>query len=97
LQELGAHVLERIFELDVLGNGDAVMGDGRRAELLVECDVAALRAQRGLDSVGERVDADFQRTTRFLIEFKLLCHSVIPPSFSTRHSENRAASARWKS
>ena len=45
LEKLRAHVLERIVELDVLGDGDAVVGDGRRAVLLVEGDVAALRAR----------------------------------------------------
>src|SRR6185312_10522430 len=33
LQELRAHVLEGIFERDLLGDGDAVVRDGRRAEL----------------------------------------------------------------
>ena len=42
---LRAHVLELVGELDLLGDGDAVLGDARRAERLVEDDVAALRAQ----------------------------------------------------
>ena len=54
---LRAHVLELVFELDLLGDGDAVLGDARRAERLVEDDVAALRAERHLDGVGENVDA----------------------------------------
>ena len=54
---LGAHVLEFILELDLLGDGHAVLGDPRRAERLVENDVAALGAQRHLDGVGENVDA----------------------------------------
>ena len=54
LQQLGAHVGEVVVELDLLGDGDAVVGDGRGAVLLVERDVAALRAERGLDRVGER-------------------------------------------
>ena len=29
LEHLGAHVLERVLELDLLGDGHAVMGDGR--------------------------------------------------------------------
>ena len=57
LEQLRAHVLERIFELDVAGDGDAVVGDRRRAELLVEDDVAALRTDRDLDGIGELVDA----------------------------------------
>ena len=43
---LRAHVLELVFELDLLGDGDAVLGDARRAERLVEHDVAALGAER---------------------------------------------------
>ena len=54
---LGAHVLELVGELDLLGDGDAVLGDARRAEGLVEHDVAALGAERDLHGVGEDVDA----------------------------------------
>ena len=50
---LRAHVLELVGELDLLGDGHAVLGDPRRAEALVEHDVAALRAQRDLHRVGE--------------------------------------------
>ena len=45
VDELGAHVLERVGQLDLLGDGDAVLGDGRAAERLVEDDVAAGRAR----------------------------------------------------
>ncbi len=34
---LRAHVLELIFELDLLGDSDAVLGDARCAERLVDC------------------------------------------------------------
>src|SRR5690606_3616673 len=50
--------------LDVLGDGDAVLGDARRAEGLVEHDVAALRAERHLDGIGEDVDAAQHLATR---------------------------------
>ncbi len=49
---LGAHVLELVLKLDFLGDGDAVLGDARGAERLVEDDVAALRTERHADSVG---------------------------------------------
>ena len=39
---LRAHVFQRIPEVDFLGDGDAVLRDGRRAEFLVDHDVAAL-------------------------------------------------------
>ena len=58
LEHLGAHVLERVLELDLLGDRHAVVGDRRRAPLLVDGDVAAARAERDLDGVGQGVDAD---------------------------------------
>ena len=57
LHHLGAHVLELVLELDLLGDGDAVLGDAGRAERLVDDHVAALGAEGHLDRVGERVDA----------------------------------------
>ena len=54
---LRAHVLELVGELDVLGDGHAVLGDARGAEGLLEHDVAALGAEGHLDRVGEDVDA----------------------------------------
>ena len=57
LHHLRAHVLELVFELDLLGDGDAVLGDVGRAERLLEHDVAALGAEGDGDGVGEQVDA----------------------------------------
>src|ERR1700735_5303848 len=50
-KHLRAHVLELVFEFDLLGDGHAVLGDPRRAVRLVENDVAALRTERHLDGV----------------------------------------------
>jgi hypothetical protein len=55
LDHLRAHVLELVFELDFLGDGHAVLGDGRGAEALVEHDVAALRAERDADRRSARM------------------------------------------
>ncbi|MGY4167034.1 hypothetical protein ACVIM8_001107 [Bradyrhizobium sp. USDA 4529] len=55
-QHLRAHVLELVVELDLLGDGDAVLGDAGSAEALLDDDVAALGAERHLHSVGEHVD-----------------------------------------
>ncbi len=74
LHELGAHVLEMVLELYVTGDRDTVVGNRRRTELLVEHDVAALRAEGHLDSVGELVDADLQPAPRMLVENKHLGH-----------------------
>ena len=71
--ELGAEVLERVLELDLLGDGDAVVDDRRGAELLLEDDVAAARAEGYADGVGEGVDAGLERAARLFIEQQLLC------------------------
>lgn len=34
-QQLRAEILELVFELDFLGDGDAILGDARRAEVFV--------------------------------------------------------------
>ena len=78
LEELRAHVLERIVELDLAGDRHAVVGDRRRAELLVEDDVAALGADRHLDRVGEPVDAALERATSGLVEDELLSQFECP-------------------
>ena len=54
---LRAHVFELVLELDLLGDGDAVLGDAGGAERLVEHDVAALGAERHAHRVGENVHA----------------------------------------
>ena len=59
--ELRALVLEDVLDLDLTSDGHAVVGDRRGAELLVEHDVAAARAERHLDRVGDRVDAELER------------------------------------
>jgi len=41
---LGAHVLVRVGEFDLLGDGHAVLGDRRGAEFFVEDDIAAAGA-----------------------------------------------------
>ncbi len=74
LHHLGAHVLVGVFELDFLGDGDAVLGDGRRAEGFLEDDVAALGAERDFDGPGELLNAAAHRVAGFLIEGDHFCH-----------------------
>src|SRR5581483_1365443 len=73
--ELCALVLEDVLDLDLPRDRDPVVGDRRRAELLVEDDVAALRAERDLDGVRYRVDALLERLAgiRLVLQF-LVCH-----------------------
>ena len=51
LDELSTHILEWIFELDLLSYGDTVLGDVGGTVGLTEDDVATLRAEGYLDSV----------------------------------------------
>ena len=57
LDHLCAHVLELVFQLDFLGDGHAVFGDGGRAEAAFQHHVAAFGAQGCLHGVGQDVHA----------------------------------------
>ena len=74
LDQLGADLLVGILEVDLLGDGHAVIGDRGGAPLLFEDDVAALRPQRDAYGVGELVHARFERTTSLLVECDHLRH-----------------------
>ena len=74
--ELCALVLEDVLDLDLASDRDAVVRDGRRAELLVEHDVAPLRAKGDLDRVGEDVHAALERAPRILVELQLFVSHV---------------------
>jgi hypothetical protein len=54
-EHLRAEILIAIPEFDLLGDGNAVLGDARRTIALVEHDVAALRAQRDSHRTGDNV------------------------------------------
>src|SRR4051812_2709830 len=79
LHQLGAEVLVRVLDLDLAGDGDAVVGDGGSAELLVDDDVAALGADRHLDRVGKLVDAALEGATGVLVELQDLRHGSVSP------------------
>ena len=83
--ELRALVLEDVLDLDLASDRDAVIRDGRRAELLVEHDVAPLRAKGDLDRVGEDVHAALESAPGILVELQLLVSHVVllPPRVST--------------
>src|SRR3990167_6529951 len=55
LDQLRAHVLEAVFQLDFLGNGNAVLGDGRSAEALLKNHVTAFRAEGRFNRVSQDV------------------------------------------
>ena len=79
LDQLGADLLVRVLEVDLLGDGDAVVGDRGCAPLLLEHDVAALRAEGDAHGVGELVHARLERAACVLRVSDLLRHLVVPP------------------
>ena len=78
-QKLGANVLERIFKFYLLRDGDAVVGYGRRAELLLEYHIAPLRPKRNPDGISHFIYSAFHRTAGVLFEKQYLCHLKSPP------------------
>ncbi len=79
LDELGAHVFIRVGQLDLLGHGHAVLGDGRAAPPLVDHGVAAARAQCAPDGPGQLGDAARQLLAGLLIVGHHLRHGSILP------------------
>ncbi len=74
LDELRTQVLERIFQIDLACDGDAVVGDRGATECLGEHHVSSARSERHLDGVGQLVDATLESPAGFLVELDLLCH-----------------------
>src|SRR5690606_23975659 len=74
LDELRADLLVGILELDLLGDGDAVVRDRGCAPLLLQHDIAAAGAQCHLDCVGQRVEAVFETAAGLFVECDELCH-----------------------
>jgi len=92
LDQLGADLLEGVVELDLLGDRHAVVGDGGGAPLLLEDDVAAARAERHLDRVGQDVEAALEAATGLFVESDDLSHvclSSLPDAVRTVASGTR--------
>ena len=63
------------LKLDLLGDGDAVLGDGGGAEFLVDDDVPALRTEGDLHGLGELIDTALQCRARVDVEMEFFgCH-----------------------
>jgi hypothetical protein len=77
---LGAHILELVGELDLLGDGDPVLGDARRAERLVEDDVAALGTERHPHRMSKNVNAAQHPVAGIGLELNFFCcHDSFTP------------------
>src|SRR5581483_11681775 len=103
LEELRAHVLERVLQLDLLGDGYAIVGNQGSAKLLVEHHVTALRSKRRPNRLGHGVDPALEIAARFLVEHKLFSShrrlplSTVEPQSSTTARTSRSLTIRWSS
>ena len=73
--ELRAHVLKRVLELDLFCDRHAVVRDQRSAELLAQHHVAALGAEGNLDGICKLIHAALQRLACFFTINDLFCHN----------------------
>src|SRR5450432_2415889 len=90
LDHLGAHVGELVLELDLLGDGDTILGDCRRAPRLLDDDVTTARPERHLDGVGEDVEPGRDALAGVLCEDDLFgCHVNCSVSGISELFENR--------
>ena len=74
LHQLGTHVLDVVLELDLLGDRNAVVGDGRSTERALQRNVAALGAHGDGNGVGQSVDALGKLSAGIGVERNVLCH-----------------------
>ena len=77
LHQLRAEILIGIFQIDVLGDRHAVLGDLGRAPAFVEHRVAAAGAERALHRAGELGNAGEQRLTGLVVEHHLFGHEKL--------------------
>ena len=66
--QLCAHVLKRILQLNIPGDGNAIVSDGRSTEFLVQNHVAALWTKSNLYCVCQCINALAQCTACFFIK-----------------------------
>ena len=69
-----AHILERIFQFDFLCNGNAVVGDKRRAVLFVKNYVSALGPERDFNGIRKGINAFFKCSAGFVARLNLFSH-----------------------
>src|SRR5699024_10859265 len=94
LHQLRTEVLEGVFEVDVAGDGHAVVGDQWATEGTVQHDVAAARAERHLHRVSERVDTLLEALAGFLIKCDEFGHALLA-YFSMTARMSRWLSSRY--
>ena len=79
LEELRAHVLERIFEFNFLGDGNTVVGDAGGAELAIDRHVASLGSEGGGYRICNDIHAVLKLAAGFFGKYQLFsCHNSLP-------------------
>jgi len=93
---LGAQVFHLVLQLDFLGHRHAVLGDGGRAELLLQDHVAALWTEGDLDGVRQLVDTLENLVAAILSVHDIFSHVHISLclSFYVRESTRRCRGSR---
>ena len=74
LHQLGTQILERIFHVDIAGDGHTIVGDSRATKSLVQHHIAATGAESDLHGIGQRVHTGLDAFTGLLIKGDQLCH-----------------------
>jgi len=76
LHHLGAHVLKGVFQLDLLGDGHAVICNQGGAISSPQNHIAALRTEGDFYGIGQLINATLQRLTSFFSITQHFCHNL---------------------
>ena len=74
LDQLRPDVLEGLLQFDLLGYGDAIVGDGRRSEPFIQHYIAPLGAKSDLNRIGKGIHTNLEMSPCILIVRYLFCH-----------------------
>ena len=76
IDQLGAHVLDAVLQLDFLRDGDTIIGDERGAVGLINQNVSTLRPQGDLHRVRQLVYASLQFSSGVFAIYQILSHDT---------------------
>jgi hypothetical protein len=75
--QLRTHVLVWVFELDLFGYSDAIFGDRRAPEFLVQDHIAPRGSKRGFNRLGKFLHSPQKCVSSCFIKLQLFCcHSL---------------------
>ena len=91
--EIGAHVFKPVLELHVLCDRHTILGDLGRAIRLLQSNIATLRSQRDLYSIGELIHADQETRSGVDSELDVLGESALQKGRSGEASVRKGGGA----